>query len=149
MTQESHVLSADEFSRLRQLSDSLVDAHEHLMDQLVALRKSNNLSQDEVASRMGVSQPTVAAFERYDSNPTLASVRRYALAIGARLQNSVIDDASSESRVFEALASSFHSKSSAEKKTRKKLASSSSGFQYSAVIGTSGRPVKVALRSSS
>lgn len=149
MTQESHVLSAKEISRLSQLSDSLIDAHEHLMDQLVALRKSNKLSQDEIASRMGVSQPTVAAFERYDSNPTLASVRRYALAIGARIQNSVIDDESSESRVFEALASSFHSKSSTDKKMGKKFAQSSTGFQYSAVIGTSRRPVNVALRSSS
>lgn len=147
MTHESHVLSANEIARLSQLSDSLVDAHEYLMDQLVALRKSNKLSQDEIASRMGVSQPTVAAFERYDSNPTLASIRRYALAVGARIQNSVIDDASSESRVFEALASSFHLKSSAEKKLGKKLAPSGSGFQYSAAILTSRRPVDIAAPS--
>jgi transcriptional regulator with XRE-family HTH domain len=41
---------------------------------------------------MGVSQPTVAGFERYDANPTLSTLRRYALAIGARLETRVIDD---------------------------------------------------------
>lgn len=62
------------------------------MDQLVALRKTHNLSQADVAERLGISQPAVAAFERYDSNPTLSTLRRYALAIEARLSFEVIDD---------------------------------------------------------
>jgi len=41
---------------------------------------------------MGVSQPTVAGFERYDANPRLSTVRRYTLAVGARLCTTVIDD---------------------------------------------------------
>ncbi|GAA1490492.1 hypothetical protein GCM10009626_32380 [Brachybacterium sacelli] len=41
---------------------------------------------------MGVSQPTVAAFEHYDSNPTLATIQRYAMAVDAVLHTRVIDD---------------------------------------------------------
>ena len=47
---------------------------------------------------MGISQPSVAAFERYDSNPTLATIRRYALAVEARLQTKVVDDCVDEAR---------------------------------------------------
>ncbi len=50
----------------------------------MALRKKHHLTQADVAERMGVSQPTVAEFERYDANPTLSAIRRYALAVGAR-----------------------------------------------------------------
>lgn len=71
---------------------ALAAAEESLMDQLVALRKAHKLSQADVAERLGISQPAVAAFERYDSNPTLSTLRRYALAIEARLSFEVIDD---------------------------------------------------------
>jgi transcriptional regulator with XRE-family HTH domain len=73
-------------------AESLVQDHEHMLRALVAHRKKHHLSQDAVADRMGVSQPTVAAFERYDSNPTLSTIRRYAVAVGARLSTEVIDD---------------------------------------------------------
>jgi transcriptional regulator with XRE-family HTH domain len=50
----------------------------------------------EVGERMGVSQPRASQFERYDSNPTLDAVRRYAAAVGARLDTRVIDDHASD-----------------------------------------------------
>lgn len=78
-------------AQLEELADSLVDSHDRLMQDLVAMRKRHGLTQDVVADRMGVSQPTVAAFERYDANPTLGSVRRYALAVGARIHHEVVD----------------------------------------------------------
>ena len=55
-------------------ADLLIEAKDSLLKQLVDLRKHHGLSQQEVANRMGVSQPTVAAFERYDANPTLSSI---------------------------------------------------------------------------
>jgi transcriptional regulator with XRE-family HTH domain len=76
-------------------ADSLVSDHEDLLRKLVAHRKHHHLSQEVVAERMGVSQPTVAKFERYDSNPTLSTIRRYALAVGARLHTEVHDDCTS------------------------------------------------------
>lgn len=73
------------------LAEALVRADDKLLSDLVKLRKSHRLSQETVAERMGVSQPTVAAFERYDANPTLSSIRRYALAVGASVSH-IVDD---------------------------------------------------------
>jgi len=66
-------------------ADLLIEAKDSLLKQLVDLRTHHGLSQQEVANRMGVSQPTVAAFERYDANPTLSSIARYAMAVEAGL----------------------------------------------------------------
>lgn len=82
----------DDFARLEAQADDLVQNHRHLMKTLIAMRKRHNLTQDEVAERMGVSQPAVSAFERYDSNPTLSTIRRYALAVHARIEERVVDD---------------------------------------------------------
>jgi len=82
----------DDLDRISARADSLVESHQNYLDSLIRLRKKHSLTQEEVAERMGVSQPTVAAFERYDANPTLSSIRRYALAVGARLEHAVVDD---------------------------------------------------------
>ncbi|QTF71246.1 helix-turn-helix domain-containing protein [Arthrobacter woluwensis] len=80
-----------DIAHLEALADSLVESHDELLRALVALRKKHNLSQTVIAERMAVSQPTVAAFERYDSNPTLSTIRRYALAVGAGIDHVVED----------------------------------------------------------
>ncbi len=77
---------------LEERADLLVDARDRLLEGLVSLRKEHNLSQQTVAERMGVSQPTVAAFERYDANPTVSSIIRYAMAVDALLDVKVVDD---------------------------------------------------------
>lgn len=79
-------------ARIEARADSLVEAHTEHLRELVAMRVKHDLTQGMVAERMGVSQPTVAAFEHYDSNPTLSTIRRYALAVGARVKLEVIDD---------------------------------------------------------
>lgn len=82
----------DDLAVIEARADSLIDGHANLLRDLVELRRKHRLTQAEVAERMGVSQPTVAGFERYDANPTLSTIRRYALAVGARINESVIDD---------------------------------------------------------
>ena len=77
---------------LEDRADLLVDARDRLLEGLVRLRKEHKLSQQTVAERMGVSQPTVAAFERYDANPTVSSIIRYAMAVNALLDIKVVDD---------------------------------------------------------
>ena len=77
---------------LERRADLLVDAKDRLLEDLVSLRKEHKLSQQTVAERMGVSQPTVAAFERYDANPTVSSIIRYAMAVNALLDIKVVDD---------------------------------------------------------
>ena len=61
---------------LEERADLLVDARDRLLEGLVRLRREHKLSQQTVAERMGVSQPTVATFERYDANPTVSSIIR-------------------------------------------------------------------------
>ena len=77
---------------LERRADLLVDAKDRLLEDLVSLRKEHKLSQQTVAERMGVSQPTVAAFERYDANPTVSSIIRYAMAVNVLLDIKVVDD---------------------------------------------------------
>lgn len=72
----------------------LVEGQDRLLKDLIGLRKVHRLSQAEVADRMSVSQPTVAAFERYDANPTLSTIRRYALAVHAAIDYQVTDSCS-------------------------------------------------------
>ena len=70
-------------------AQELVQRDSEFLDALINLRILNGISQESVAERMGVTQPAVAAFEREDSNPTLGSIRRYALAVGARINYEV------------------------------------------------------------
>lgn len=85
-------MTTEDLEVISRRADSLIEDHAALLTRLIALRKEHGLSQAEVARRMGVSQPTVAGFERYDANPTLSTLRRYALAVGARLETHVVDD---------------------------------------------------------
>ncbi len=73
-------------------AEALIDETTDFMEALRALRKEHGLSQEVVAALMGVSQPAVSQFEHYDSNPTLSTIRRYAMAVGARLRLEVTDD---------------------------------------------------------
>jgi len=76
-------------SKLEQLAMFLADADSDMRTKLVEMRKKSGLNQTEVGRRMGISQESVAAFERYDNDPKLSTLRRYALAVGARIGHSV------------------------------------------------------------
>lgn len=77
---------------------------EGLVRDLVEVRENRGLSQADVAERMGISQSAVSQFERYDSNPKLSTIRRYAHAVGARIKHSVILDAELQSSEWNSLA---------------------------------------------
>lgn len=77
------------------LGMQLAYAQEKLIDDLIALRKEKGLTQDDVAERMDRSQSNVCKMESLNSNPTLSSLRRYALAIGANITFCVTDHDSS------------------------------------------------------
>lgn len=82
----------DTLSQLEQLAMFLADADSTMRDKLVEMRKNAGLTQTEIGRRMGISQESVAAFERYDNDPKLSTIRRYALAVGARVAHSVESD---------------------------------------------------------
>jgi predicted transcriptional regulator len=53
-----------------------------LIDELVRARRESELSQTEVAARMGTSQSAVARLESGDLDARLSTVERYAAALG-------------------------------------------------------------------
>ena len=74
-------MNPDEIEALGVQADGLLADHERLLGELIALRRDRRMTEQAVAERMGVSEQDVVEFERYDSNPTLDLVRRYALAM--------------------------------------------------------------------
>lgn len=62
-----------------------------LMDELVAIRIGKGITQQQVGDSLGVSQAAVAQFEKHSTNPTIARLQLYAIAIGAKLSFAAID----------------------------------------------------------
>lgn len=71
------------------LADHLVAQDEALLDQLIDLRHRANLSQKDVAERLGITQSAIAKFESGERDPRLSTLRRYALAVGASVTHAV------------------------------------------------------------
>lgn len=57
-----------------------------LIEQLVDIRISKGLTQQDVADLLGVTQPAVAQLELITSNPTINRIKLYALALGVELE---------------------------------------------------------------
>ncbi|WP_417235240.1 helix-turn-helix domain-containing protein [Arthrobacter sp.] len=73
------------------LSDDLVGQTQDLLEALIAFRKSRGLTQEQLATRLGITRTAVTHFERYDADPKISTVVRYALATGARITIDVSD----------------------------------------------------------
>lgn len=67
---------------------ALSDAAEFatLMDALVAIRQGSNVTQSEVANRMGTKQSAISELEATGANPRIRTLFRYARAVGADLR---------------------------------------------------------------
>lgn len=63
----------------------MAQRRQELLDELVARRRATNLSQADVAERMGTSQPAVARLEAGGVDARLSTLERYAAAVGLRL----------------------------------------------------------------
>jgi transcriptional regulator with XRE-family HTH domain len=70
--------------RVREIEDEL-----RLATGLTALREQAGVSQRELAQRLGVSQPRIAAIER-SRNVTIDVLEQYVEALGANLEVSVV-----------------------------------------------------------
>ncbi|PFG17211.1 hypothetical protein ATK74_1774 [Propionicimonas paludicola] len=70
------------------------EAHDLLMRwQLIRVRLHHKLTIETVAERMGCApRDVIQDMELVDSNPTLGTVRRYALAVGALLTRDVVPE---------------------------------------------------------
>jgi predicted transcriptional regulator len=62
--------------------EGLTDRRRDLIEELVRLRQESELSQTELAARMGTSQSAVARLESGDLDARLSTLERYAAALG-------------------------------------------------------------------
>jgi DNA-binding XRE family transcriptional regulator len=69
----------------KQAYDNL-DTEDATIRACIEARANAGLTQAEVAKRMGTTQPVVARLESGAQPPSLASLRRYAAAVGKRLR---------------------------------------------------------------
>jgi predicted transcriptional regulator len=62
--------------------EGLAERRRALIDELVRARRAGDLSQTEIAARMGTSQSAVARLESGDLDARLSTLERYAAALG-------------------------------------------------------------------
>jgi predicted transcriptional regulator len=60
----------------------LADRRRELIEELAQARRESELSQTEIAARMGTSQSAVARLESGDLDVRLSTLERYAAAVG-------------------------------------------------------------------
>lgn len=84
---------ADEVSAADRLSVELARSENHLIRELVAARKRRGLKAADVARTMGVDRSAVTRFESGGTNPTMATINRYAEAVGVMIRYAVESDA--------------------------------------------------------
>lgn len=72
-----------------ELATSLVEQSSWMRRTLVAHRISQGLTPRDFLVRLGWSAEKLAHFERYDSDPRLSDVTRYALVLGALVTHTV------------------------------------------------------------
>lgn len=89
-----------------QLALDLARGDRAFLRRLVQERRRQRISQQDVADRLGITQPSVAAFERHDSDPKLSTVRRYAQVIGIMVTHEVAARWATTVQVPAAVASS-------------------------------------------
>lgn len=84
--------SVSPLALVRARSKVLAREDRKMRAELVRLRREQNLSQAAIAKQLGVSQQAIYKLERYDADPKLSTLRRYANAVGAIIEHNVTPD---------------------------------------------------------
>lgn len=74
---------AASLSPIRARAKVLARENQEMRASLVRVRRQAGLSQADVAEMLGVTQQAVNKLERYDADPRLSTLERYANAVGA------------------------------------------------------------------
>jgi predicted transcriptional regulator len=71
----------------RPFQDALADANlrAQLLKSLTAMRQARDISQTEVARRMGTTQSAISDLEGGGTDPRISTLQRYARAIGCQV----------------------------------------------------------------
>lgn len=64
----------------------------HMRSELMRIRRQNDMTQKDVAAALGITPQAVQKLERYDADPKLSTLRRYANAVGAIVEHRVSAD---------------------------------------------------------
>lgn len=91
MSNSDSIFVSDPNDLQQMIASELVNQTQDMLDDLLELRKRKGMTQQDIAETIGVTRTAVTAFERYDSDPKLSTLVRYALAVGARLNITVED----------------------------------------------------------
>ncbi len=75
------------------LGIDLARSENRLIRQLIEMRERRGLKPAELAREMGVDRSVVTRFEAGGTNPTIATINRYAEAVGAMIHYDVTDHA--------------------------------------------------------
>jgi DNA-binding XRE family transcriptional regulator len=92
MSSTDDLLGLNQDDPIMRRAEVLVENDSELLRSLIRIRKDSGLKQIHVARLLGISQASVAAFERYDNDPKLSTIRRYAHAVGALVAHQVEAD---------------------------------------------------------
>ena len=91
MSNSDSIFVSDPNDLQQMIASELVSQTQDMLDDLLELRKRKGMTQQDIAETIGVTRTAVTAFERYDSDPKLSTLIRYAMAVGARLNIAVED----------------------------------------------------------
>lgn len=80
---------AASISPVRARAKVLARENREMRAALVRVRREGGLTQADVAEMLGVSQQAVNKLERYDADPRLSTLERYANAVGALVHHRV------------------------------------------------------------
>lgn len=76
---------------VRKEYDALQDEF-NLIDQLVTMRTSAGLTQEEVANKLGTNKSNISRLEHGKGNPSWSTLNRYAAACGFRVKLEAVED---------------------------------------------------------
>lgn len=80
----------DDFTEAEMLGIQLAESELELIERLVAAREAKGWKPADLARELGVDRSTITRFESGGTNPTMATVNRYAEAVGAMISYTVL-----------------------------------------------------------
>jgi len=89
MTKQDYVIQTEK-------EDILIEVQKRkfarsIVDELIAERKRQGLTQQDIADRTGMKAPNVTRIESCKFTPTLDVLERYAMAVGKQLRFELVD----------------------------------------------------------
>jgi len=91
MEELANLVGIDLDSPIQRMAEALVSNDSNLHWELTQLRRNKGITIETVAERMGVSVEHATEFEAYWYDPKQSELRRYALAVEAVIESTLID----------------------------------------------------------